>query len=100
MTHPRTFIADLGGKLGAEVVIAGWARALRTTKSTTFLVLSDGSGTVQVVAEPKLLANVQREDALRLRSFRKGEETTKVRDGGFCQPSAIWAFETAISPSP
>jgi nondiscriminating aspartyl-tRNA synthetase len=66
MTPPRTFIADLGDKAGAEVVVAGWARALRTTKSTTFLVLQDGSGTVQAVAAPNLLAHVQREDAVRL----------------------------------
>jgi aspartyl/asparaginyl-tRNA synthetase len=50
MAHPRTFIADLGAAVGDEVVLAGWVHALRTTKSTTFLVVHDASGNVQVVA--------------------------------------------------
>jgi len=67
MAGSRTFIGDLGTAVGNEVEVAGWARALRETKSTTFLVLQDGSGTVQTVAAPERLAGVQREDALRLR---------------------------------
>jgi nondiscriminating aspartyl-tRNA synthetase len=67
MAVTRTFAADLGEAIGQEVWLAGWIHALRTTKSTTFLVLRDASGDVQVVASPGQLGPLQREDAVRLR---------------------------------
>jgi nondiscriminating aspartyl-tRNA synthetase len=67
MALSRTFIADIGSTPPGEVMLAGWARTLRTTKSTTFLVLQDASGTVQTVAAPHVLAHVKREDAVQLR---------------------------------
>lgn len=67
MAHPRTFIADIGTAASREVLLSGWARALRTTKSTTFLVLQDASGIVQAVAAPNVMALVKREDAVTLR---------------------------------
>jgi nondiscriminating aspartyl-tRNA synthetase len=67
MALARTFIADLGSAGPGELLLAGWARTLRTTKSTTFLVLQDTTGTVQAVAAPNAMSHVKREDAVRLR---------------------------------
>jgi hypothetical protein len=36
---------------------------VRSTKSTTFIVLQDVSGTVQTVGPPKMTTNVKRDDA-------------------------------------
>ncbi len=47
----RTFIAELGAASG-KVVLKGWVRRLRETKSTTFIIVEDCSGAIQVVAEP------------------------------------------------
>jgi nondiscriminating aspartyl-tRNA synthetase len=62
----RTFVSDLGNHLDATVNLAGWARVLRATKSTTFIVLQDTSGTVQLVGAPSVAAQVHREDAVRV----------------------------------
>jgi nondiscriminating aspartyl-tRNA synthetase len=62
----RAFTADLSQHIDREVVLKGWVRFLRTTKSTTFIVLQDASGTVQVVAPAKLPVAIKREDALEI----------------------------------
>lgn len=64
----RTFVADLGSHLDQEVLLRGWVRRIRETKSTTFLVLQDASGLVQVVADPAALASteVKTEDAVEI----------------------------------
>jgi nondiscriminating aspartyl-tRNA synthetase len=62
----RVFTSDLGDFLGQEVLIRGWARFVRNTKSTTFVVLQDVSGTVQTVGPPKMPAHVKRDDALEI----------------------------------
>jgi hypothetical protein len=62
-----------------EVAVAGWVHALRTTKSTTFLVLQDASGSVQAVAAPDRIEHLQREDAVRLR----GRVRAAAQPGGF-----------------
>ena len=49
----RVFIADLPQWFGQEVVLRGWIQRLRETKSTTFILLRDVTGTVQVVAGPQ-----------------------------------------------
>jgi len=49
----RVFVADLTAHFGEAVVLKGWIQRLRDTKSTTFIVLKDASGTVQVVADPQ-----------------------------------------------
>lgn len=49
----RVFTADLAAHFGQEVLLRGWIQRLRETKSTTFIVLKDASGTVQVVADPQ-----------------------------------------------
>ncbi len=62
----RVFAAEAGNHLGEEIALAGWLRRVRPTKSTTFLVLQDASGTVQVVAPGKLDVHLKTEDAVRL----------------------------------
>jgi nondiscriminating aspartyl-tRNA synthetase len=51
---PRTFIADLKGHEAQTSQLKGWIRRIRETKSTTFIILQDYSGTIQVVADPLL----------------------------------------------
>jgi aspartyl/asparaginyl-tRNA synthetase len=55
---PRMRIADLKSPGPKSIVLKGWIRRIRETKSTTFIVLQDCSGTIQVVAGPVLLRNL------------------------------------------
>ncbi|HEY6420210.1 MAG TPA: aspartate--tRNA(Asn) ligase [Candidatus Binataceae bacterium] len=50
----RTMIADLDPSQSGSALIRGWIRRIRETKSTTFIVLGDCSGTIQIVAEPSM----------------------------------------------
>jgi nondiscriminating aspartyl-tRNA synthetase len=60
----RVFAADLATYIDQDVTVQGWARFVRHTKSTTFIVLQDASGTVQLVGPADLPVRVKREDAL------------------------------------
>jgi nondiscriminating aspartyl-tRNA synthetase len=62
----RVFTADLATYIDKEVIVMGWARFVRRTKSTTFIVLQDVSGTVQIVGTSDLPVHVKREDALEI----------------------------------
>lgn len=62
----RVFAADLDTYIDTDVVVKGWAKFVRNTKSTTFIVLQDGSGTVQLVGPADLPVHVKREDALEI----------------------------------
>jgi nondiscriminating aspartyl-tRNA synthetase len=62
----RIFTSDLGDFIGQEVLLRGWARFVRNTKSTTFIVLQDVSGTAQAVGPPKMTTHVKRDDALEI----------------------------------
>ena len=62
----RVFAADLATYIGREVTVKGWAKFVRDTKSTTFIVLQDVSGTVQLVGPADLPVHVKREDALEI----------------------------------
>ena len=62
----RVFAADLGTYIDTDVLVKGWARFVRNTKSTTFIVLQDCSGTVQLVGPADLPVHVKREDALEI----------------------------------
>jgi nondiscriminating aspartyl-tRNA synthetase len=55
---PRTLIADLKGHEIQITELKGWIRRIRETKSTTFIVLQDCSGIVQVVADPAQVKNL------------------------------------------
>jgi len=48
----RTLIAELASSTSERVLVKGWIRRLRETKSTTFIIVADCSGAIQVVAEP------------------------------------------------
>jgi len=64
----RIFVADLASHVGQEVLLRGWVRRLRETKSTTFIMLQDGSGIIQVVAAPSAVAplGIKSEDAIEI----------------------------------
>ncbi len=62
----RVFAAELATYIDRDVTVQGWARFVRNTKSTTFIVLQDVSGTVQLVGPADLPVHVKREDALEI----------------------------------
>jgi nondiscriminating aspartyl-tRNA synthetase len=62
----RVFAADLATYIDREVTVKGWAKFVRDTKSTNFIVLQDVSGTVQLVGPADLPVHVKREDALEI----------------------------------
>ena len=45
----RTYIKDLAGKVGEEVLLKGFVHTLRVQSKIIFLILRDITGTVQVV---------------------------------------------------
>ena len=55
----RMMIADLVSQDSRPIKLKGWIRRIRRTKSTTFIVLQDCSGTIQVVADPELAKNLE-----------------------------------------
>lgn len=75
----RVFTADLAAHLGEEVVLRGWVRRLRETKSTTFIVLQDASGLVQVVADPNKTAglHLKSEDTVEIVGRPRAEARVK-----------------------
>ncbi len=48
----RQLIGELDRSQSSPVTLKGWIRRIRETKSTTFVVLQDCSGIIQVVADP------------------------------------------------
>ncbi|MBL9161687.1 MAG: aspartate--tRNA(Asn) ligase [Planctomycetaceae bacterium] len=64
--NKRIFTFDLDSYVGKEVILRGWARFIRNTKSTTFIVLQDLTGTVQTVGPAKLPTHVKRDDAIEI----------------------------------
>src|SRR5271170_1576682 len=48
----RTLIAELSSSSSDRILLKGWVRRLRETKSTSFIILRDCSGEIQVVADP------------------------------------------------
>lgn len=77
----RIFVADLAAHIGQEVLLRGWVRRLRETKSTTFLLIQDGSGQVQVVAGPSAIAplGLKSEDTVEIRG--RVREESRSRSG-------------------
>jgi nondiscriminating aspartyl-tRNA synthetase len=48
----RQLIAELDRSQTAPLMLKGWIRRIRETKSTTFIVMQDCSGVIQIVADP------------------------------------------------
>jgi nondiscriminating aspartyl-tRNA synthetase len=48
----RQLIAELDRSQTAPLILKGWIRRIRETKSTTFIVMQDCSGVIQIVADP------------------------------------------------
>jgi asparaginyl-tRNA synthetase len=49
MQHPNVTIAELRDHVGARVTVRGWATHLRSSGKVAFIVMRDGSGTMQAV---------------------------------------------------
>lgn len=92
----RIFVADLAAHLGQEVLLRGWVRRLRETKTTTFIVFQDGSGLVQVVADPARVSplGLKSEDtveivgSLRAEPRAKGGYEVDLREARVLAPAA------------
>ncbi len=54
----RQLIAELDRSQSEPVILKGWIRRIRETKSTTFAVMQDCSGVIQVVADPANVKNL------------------------------------------
>ena len=54
----RELIAELDRLQMGPVMLKGWIRRIRETKSTTFIVMQDCSGIIQVVADPANVKNL------------------------------------------
>ena len=54
----RQLIGELDRSQSEPVILKGWIRRIRETKSTTFIVLQDCSGIIQVVADPANVKNL------------------------------------------
>jgi nondiscriminating aspartyl-tRNA synthetase len=54
----RQLIAELDRSQSEPLILKGWIRRIRETKSTTFIVLQDCSGIIQVVADPANVKNL------------------------------------------
>jgi nondiscriminating aspartyl-tRNA synthetase len=76
----RVFTAELSDHLGEEVVLCGWVRRLRETKSTTFIVVQDASGIAQVVADPALVSplGLKAEDAVEIVGRPRAEPRARL----------------------
>lgn len=55
----RTFVNELPGKLGEQVVLAGWLHNLRDMKNFGFAILRDRTGLAQVVLEAAQLEQLK-----------------------------------------
>ena len=76
----RTFIERVGSMVGQEVRLEGWVLRYRALAKTTFIVLKDCTGTVQVVAAPDQVANLglKLDDVISLRGRVRAEPRSKV----------------------
>jgi nondiscriminating aspartyl-tRNA synthetase len=75
----RTFVADLGSKIGEAVTLRGWVHRYRETRSTVFIVLQDTSGTTQIVAghEGVKDAALKTEDCIEVEGKVRAEQRAK-----------------------
>ena len=60
--HPltRTWIADAGHHMDAEIKIMGWLYRFRKLKNISFLIMRDKSGYIQCVLSPELEAEIEK----------------------------------------
>jgi nondiscriminating aspartyl-tRNA synthetase len=72
----RTMIAELRASEPGTSELRGWIRRIRETKSTTFIVLQDCSGTIQVVADPAQFRSLglRAESAVAIRGTARHDE--------------------------
>ncbi len=72
----RSLIAELDRAQTELVVLKGWIRRIRETKSTTFIVLQDCSGIIQIVANPAIVKDLglRPESAVAITGTLRGDE--------------------------
>jgi nondiscriminating aspartyl-tRNA synthetase len=75
----RIFIDRAGSALGQEVRLMGWVHRFRALSKTVFIVLTDCSGTVQVVAAPDKVdgLGLKLDDVIEVRGRVRAEPRSK-----------------------
>lgn len=75
----RIFIGRANEFVGQEVRLKGWVLRLRALAKTTFVVLRDASGSVQIVAAPEKVAalGLKLDDVLEVRGRVRAEPRSK-----------------------
>ncbi len=76
----RTFVAQLGGLIGREVMVRGWVFRLRELSKVTFLILQDATGTVQCAVDPARLEGIdlKLDDAVEIHGRLRNEPRSRV----------------------
>ena len=71
----RTFIEETTTSLGQEVRVCGWVHRLRVLKTAAFIVLTDCSGSAQIVATPEQVTSLglKLEDVLEVTALVRAE---------------------------
>lgn len=71
----RTFIEEITTSSGQEVCVCGWIHRLRVLKTAAFIVLTDCSGSVQIVATPEQVTSLglKLEDVLEVTALVRAE---------------------------
>jgi nondiscriminating aspartyl-tRNA synthetase len=75
----RALVAELSSRIGERVRICGWVYRFRPLAKTAFVILKDGTGTVQCVAHPDKLAHLglKLDDAVEILGCVRAEARSK-----------------------
>ncbi|MBN1884065.1 MAG: asparagine--tRNA ligase [Candidatus Krumholzibacteriota bacterium] len=76
----KTEIARIGESVGREVTLSGWVYNMRSSGKIMFIVLRDGTGLIQCIAEKSSLGGELFEEAGRLTQESSIEVTGEVRE--------------------
>lgn len=105
-TEERTYIAELGGKIGETVRLEGWVHDTRLLGKISFIVLRDATGKAQVTAvrskasdeTMKLVDGLRQEDVIAVTG--KVTKSKEARAGYEVLPDAIDIVNKAATPLP
>ncbi|HEX6966029.1 MAG TPA: asparagine--tRNA ligase [Gemmatimonadaceae bacterium] len=93
MTVPTERIADLSGHVGETVTVRGWVTHLRSQGKVAFVVIRDGSGTLQCV----LVKNAVPAQAWERFAQLTVETSVAVTGGVRAEPRAPGGYELSVS---
>ncbi|MBI4067942.1 aspartate--tRNA(Asn) ligase [Candidatus Kaiserbacteria bacterium] len=92
----RTYISDLGQKIGEPVTMCGWVDVRRDHGKLMFIVLRDGTGTVQVVINAKHASAFEAAQPLRSEWTVRLTGTVKERPENMRQDEPNGSIEVSV----